>query len=191
MGALHRRHDPDPILTADDLAELPDDGKRRELFEGELVMTPAPSLDHQDIVLTLARILSAHFDDRGLGRVMVAPVDVVLSRVTVLQPDVVVVLADRIGILAERGVHGAPDLVVEVMSPSTSAADRRVKPQLYVHHGVRHYWLVDPRAKQLTEFVAEGRKYRQALVASAPDVVRATFGGGVDVDLGWVFRRVK
>ena len=104
-------------LTYEDYAALPDDGRRYELHEGELSVTPAPGLRHQDILGNLFVILRGHVNARGLGKVFIAPVDCILESITVVQPDIVFVETARRSIMSERGIEGAPTLVVEVISP--------------------------------------------------------------------------
>ena len=132
------------VLTYRDYAALPDDGRRYELHDGELSVTPAPGPRHQDIVLNVATLVRAHVAARGLGKVYVAPIDVILDDTSTVQPDVVYVAADRLALVTSRGVEGAPTLVVEILSPSTSRNDRHTKMQLYARHGIPWYWLVDP-----------------------------------------------
>jgi Uma2 family endonuclease len=105
------------VLTYRDYAALPDDGRRYEIHDGELSVTPAPSPRHQDVVLNVATVLRAHVAAHGLGKVYVAPIDVILGDTTVVQPDVVYVAADRIALVTARGLEGAPTLVVEILSP--------------------------------------------------------------------------
>src|SRR5688572_30750960 len=109
------------ILTYDDYAALPDDGRRYELYEGELVMTPSPRTRHQVVIGNLHVLMREHVLGRGLGEVFLSPIDVILSRITVLQPDLVYVASGRLAVVTERAIEGAPTLVVEVLSPSTDA----------------------------------------------------------------------
>jgi Uma2 family endonuclease len=141
-------------LTYDDYASLPADGFRHEVIEGEEIMTPAPNLDHQAAVGNVFHLLRNHVAGRGLGKAFVAPADVVLSAYDVVQPDVLFVTSQRSSILASRNVQGAPDLVVEVLSPSTAAEDRGPKLALYDRAGVREYWMVDltTRTVEVREF---------------------------------------
>lgn len=126
---------------AGDYFELPDE-PRCELLYGRLLVTPAPNVRHQDVVLRLAAKLLQHEQSRG-GRTIVSPVDVVLAEHTVVQPDVVYVGAGREGIVRDR-VEGAPDLVVEILSPATARRDLGEKLKLYAEAGVAEYWIVDP-----------------------------------------------
>src|SRR5574341_1226275 len=124
------------VLTYSDYAALPDDGRRYELHRGELSVPPSPGTRHQGAVIALGSRLYEHVRSRGLGRVFVAPTDCILSDVTVVQPDVLYVATDRVPIISERGIEGAPTLVVEVISPSSSHIDRDRKLRLYAEHGV-------------------------------------------------------
>ena len=141
------------ILTYRDYAALPADGRRYELHEGELSVTPAPGLQHQRVVGGLYRLLSQHADARGLGEVFVSPVDCILSDTTVVQPDIVYVESGRSSLLSARGIEGPPTLVVEVLSPSTAQIDRGTKLQLYARHGVPYYWIVDLEGQCIEAYV--------------------------------------
>ena len=148
------------VMTYQDYAALPDDGRRYEIHEGELSVTPAPGRTHQAIVGRLHAILLEHVTTRELGEVYVAPFDTILSNTTVVQPDIVFIANDRLAILAERGVEGAPTLAVEVISPSTVRIDRMTKLTLYARHAVPHCWIVDPPARTVEAYSLEGAAYR-------------------------------
>jgi Uma2 family endonuclease len=164
-------------LTYEDYAALPDDGRRYELHEGELSVTPAPGLRHQDILGNLFVILRGHVNARGLGKVFIAPVDCILESITVVQPDIVFVETARRSIMSERGIEGAPTLVVEVISPSTGAIDRRRKLQLYARYAVPNYWIVDPPARTIEAHVlAHGRYEEAGVLSGAAPASLAPFG---------------
>ena len=135
------------VLTYQDYAALPDDGRRYEIHEGELSVTPAPGATHQRMIRKLLVALDAHVRARGLGEVFVAPFDVILSDTTVVQPDIMYVATDRSARVSERGIEGAPTLVVEILSPSTRGVDRDTKLRLYAGYGVPWYWIVDPESR--------------------------------------------
>lgn len=141
-------------LTVNDLESMPDDGHRYELVDGVLLVSPAPVPRHQVVALGVYRLLHAA---RPLGVVVLAaPVDVVLSETTVLQPDVVVARRDAVG---ARHVEGPPLLVVEVLSRRTSKTDRGTKRLAYEEAGVPAYWLVDPDALTLTVLHLDRGRY--------------------------------
>ena len=134
-------------LTYQDYLALPNDGKRYEIHDGELSVTPAPNRDPQDVILALGATLRAHVLAGGLGKVYVAPFDVILSDTTVVQPDLIFVAADRAGIALYHGIEGAPTLAVEILSPSSIRTDRTTKHKLYARLGVPYYWIVDPKTR--------------------------------------------
>ena len=150
------------ILTYQDYAALPDDGRRYELYEGELVMTPSPRPRHQVVIGNLYMLMAEHIRPRGFGEVYLSPIDVILSRITVVQPDLVYVERDRLGIVTERAIEGAPTLVVEVLSPSTGARDRGIKQALYARYGVPYYWIVDPATRRVEAMRLSGGAYEAA-----------------------------
>src|SRR3989442_11231153 len=139
-------------LTYEGYCGLPDDGLRYEIIDGMLFAEPSPRRAHQKAVGNLFAILHAHVRAHDLGEVYVAPFDVILDPRTVVVPDLVFAARDRLDIVAERGVEGAPDLLVEVLSPGTARRDRVRKLNAYARHGVRHYWLVDPQAQTADAF---------------------------------------
>ncbi|HLY60265.1 MAG TPA: Uma2 family endonuclease [Terriglobia bacterium] len=131
-------------LTYDDFCLLPSDGKRYEIIEGELFVTPAPNYYHQIIVTRLTRHLSAFVEDNRLGLVFVSPFDVVFSQFDVVEPDILYISKARSSVLTEKNVQGSPDLVIEVLSPSTAKIDRTIKLKLYARFGGQEYWIIDP-----------------------------------------------
>ena len=131
-------------LTVRDYMSMPDDGRRFELIDGELIFLPTPYVIHQMIIGELIRVLGAFEDSRDIGRVYISPLDVVLSEHDVLQPDVFFISKKRLHIVGELNIQGAPDLVIEVLSPDTEERDRGIKRDLYLRFGVREYWIIDP-----------------------------------------------
>jgi len=157
------------VLTYEDYLSLPDDRNRYEILEGDLEVTPAPSIAHQDAAGNLFVFLRAHVRRHRLGKVLIAPCDVLLSEVNVVQPDLLFVSRQRQDIVLESRVEGAPDLVVEVISPTTARRDREVKRSIYARYGVPNYWLVDPDQGQLVAYVLEDGSYRQPVAASGDE----------------------
>ena len=137
-------------FTYEDYQHTPED-QRFELLDGELIPAPAPNLRHQRIGIRLGALLHAFVQQGGLGEVFHAPCDVVLSNTDVVQPDLLFVSVERAHLLlGGDNVLGAPDLVVEILSPATAGRDRTLKRALYARHGVKEYWLVDPEARTVT-----------------------------------------
>lgn len=139
-------------FTYRDSLQLPE-GERRELIGGEFHAVPAPTPEHQRISARLERVLQDFVDARGLGEVLHAPLDLVLSEADVVQPDILFISRERAGIVTPTHVSAAPDLVVEILTPGTAERDRGVKRRLYFKYGVREYWLVDPVAGAIEVWV--------------------------------------
>lgn len=133
-----------PRWTYTEFARLPDDGNRYEIIAGELHMTPAPRPFHQEIVGRLMDYLRPFARRHRLGAVLPGPVDLLFAEGDYLEPDLVFVRRERLGIITERGIEGAPELVIEVLSSSTTFRDRGIKRERYAHFGVQQYWIVDP-----------------------------------------------
>ena len=143
---------PQPVVkfTYEDYRTAPPD-KRYELLDGDLTMVPAPNLRHQKVQFRLGRELGNFIVEHALGEFFYAPCDVVLSDTDVVQPDLLFVSREREHLLSGgENVRGAPDLVVEILSPATADRDRGYKRQLYGRHGVTEYWLVDPTAETVS-----------------------------------------
>ena len=171
-------------LTYADYALLPDDGRRHEIIEGEHYVNPAPNLRHQTISFNLVLLIGTYVRERGLGRVYFAPCDVVLSDTDVLQPDLFFVSAAREALLTAANVQGAPDLVIEILSPSTRVLDESVKLARYERFGVDEYWIVDPDARAITVY----RRQQHALRRIAPsDPLASPLLPGLTVALSDVF----
>ena len=164
-------------LTYRDYAALPDDGKRYEIHDGELLEMAAPTPPHQIVSANLGDILRAHVKARGLGLVLYAPLDVILSdrpgATTILQPDIIFLERERRGLISQRAIEGPPTLVVEILSPSTAMIDRTRKRELYARYGVPNYWLVD----------IEARDIEACVLRSGEHVVAARVSGTEPVDL--------
>ena len=154
-------------LTYQDYLQLPDDGQRYEIIDGELYVSPAPSMKHQRVSTRLTFVLTGHTLPGGLGQVFSAPFDVRLADPSTVQPDIVYVSRAHGDIITPQNARGAPDLVVEIISPSSTQMDLEIKRDLYARHGVKYYWVAHPleewlRAYELGadgqyELVAEGQ----------------------------------
>ena len=134
-------------LTYDELgAMFPDeDGVRRELIDGELFVTPSPLVRHQRLVWRLTLSIGSHLEAHPeQGEAFGSPLDVVMTPNDVVEPDLLVILRDQLDILTATHIHGAPGIVIEILSPSTRKRDLTIKRQLFDREGVREYWIVDP-----------------------------------------------
>ena len=136
-------------FTYEDYRNAPED-KRYELLDGDLVVTPAPGTAHQRASRKLTMLLGQSINLTAAGEIFAAPFDVVLSDTDVVQPDLLFVSKERAHIITDENVQGAPDLVVEILSPSTAERDLTFKRSLYARHGVKEFWLVDTDAKTVT-----------------------------------------
>lgn len=146
------------VFTYEDYRQLPE-GAPYQLIGGELVMTPVPGTYHQIVSMKLELQLAGFVLERGLGIVLDAPVDVNLGETETYQSDLLFISQERLKIIEPERVNGAPDLVVEILSPSTAYYDLRKKYKVYERSGVREYWIVDPEEKSVQVFVLRDRKF--------------------------------
>lgn len=146
--------------TYEHYAALPDDGQRYEIIDGVLLlMTPAPTPQHQRVSFRIAKRLSTYVEETNMGEVFIAPLDVELAPKTVVQPDVFILLKTNPAKITTKRVQGVPDLAVEVSSPGTVGHDRSGKQKAYERAGVREYWFVDPLAQTIEILVLKGNVY--------------------------------
>jgi Uma2 family endonuclease len=161
--------------TYNNYAALPDDGKRYEIVNGVLFMTPSPGKQHQEASLEIASYLRIYLRQANLGRVYIAPFDVQLSPNMVVQPDVMVILQQNLDKVSSNRVLGAPDLVVEVASPGTATYDRHAKQIAYAQAGVPEYWIADPSARTVEVLLLEGEVYNSVGIfegkATLPSII--------------------
>lgn len=168
--------------TYAEFARLPSDGaERHEVIAGDVYVTPAPTLDHQRVVTRLASVVGPFVEDHAQGELFVGPVDVLFDEGDYLEPDLVFV---QKGVLTERGIEGPPDLVIEVLSPSTEARDRGLKLDRYRHFGVPEYWIVDPDARRVEVWTFPESGTAERRVLAAGERLRWTpVPGGESLDL--------
>jgi Uma2 family endonuclease len=165
-----------------DYWSLPDD-PRCELLYGWLVLTPAPSLRHQRVLAALSDLLRGFAAEHG-GEALFSPLDVRLADHSIVQPDLIFVSPARRDVLRER-VHGAPDLVVEALSPSTARRDLGPKLRLYAESGVAEYWIVDPANGTFEFLVADAGSFRVELPVDGVYRSPAIEGLAIDVEAFW------
>ena len=166
-------HDVQPRVGYTDLLNMPEDGRRYEIYEGELVVVPSPLVRHQVVVGTIFRILDSYARASG-GTALVAPLDIVFDEFDVVQPDVLFFRAERVHVLQPDAVtRHAPDIVVEVLSPSTASMDRGRKMHVFARYGVPEYWIVAPAAQRIEVHTLEEGAYRATQVASGGGTVRS------------------
>jgi len=157
-----------PLLTVDDYRALPEAGPRYQLIEGDLYMAPAPNRFHQDISRNLQFELHSYLKANPIGKLYDAPFDVYLDEHNVFQPDLIVVLSEHADIWTDAGAEGAPDFVVEILSPKTQRLDLVNKKCLYAIRGIRELWIIDPERRIVTiHRFAEGGQETASEVAES------------------------
>ncbi len=164
------------------------EGAPYQLIEGKLVMTPAPNPEHQ---MVLANIFdSLRMFTKNIGLALCAPVDVFLDDENAFQPDLIFISRENLGIIKEDGIYGPPDLVIEILSPSTAHYDLREKFRVYERSGVKEYWIVDPGMK-IVEIYRNGEKgFSFSLKAEGNSEARSSLLEGFSISLGEIFRPV-
>ena len=175
-----------PLFSVDDLAHTPNDGKRYEIMDGELIVSPAPTFEHQSVVTRFGAYLM-RAEEAGYGRVVVAPVDVVFGRYRTAQPDVVFIRRERLSIIVRGKVRGVPDLVVEVLSPGTRRADLGWKMTLYAREGVSYYWVVDPAARTVQPYRLGEEGYVMEPLLHGSDVLACPLFPGITIEVARLF----
>ena len=193
---MHRSDDVNPAgsrvkLTYDDFVLFPDDGLRHELIDGEHHVTPSPNNKHQRVVGNLYFLIRSWLEQHRVGEIFLAPFDVVLTRHDVVEPDLLYLSHGRAHeALTAANVQGAPDLVIEIGSPSTRKRDETTKRHLYEREGVSEYWVVDPELDVLRVYRREGEGFGRAreLSVEAGDVLTTPLFDGLELPLERVFR---
>jgi len=155
-------------FTYNDYLLLPED-KRYEILDGDLYVVAPPNIRHQSVSFNLEVALFQHIRDKGLGRVLHAPCDVVLSAENVVQPDILFIRKERLGIIGEANVQGPPDIAVAILSEPSRRKDLEVKKKIYARFGVPEYWIVDPEADTVEVLVWSELGYGTAGVLRKPD----------------------
>ena len=179
---------PDVRLTVQDYLNIPEEDENRyELINGELYMAPAPSWEHQKSAINLSTLLDNFVSDTGLGEVVASPIDVYLSDEDVFQPDIVFISNERLGIIRSDGIHGAPDLVIEVLSPGTERIDRTLKSERYEMFDVREYWQANPIAKTILVLRARDGAFERVGLFTEGMTLETPLLPGLRVDVSAVF----
>jgi Uma2 family endonuclease len=162
-----------PRVSFADLEKWPEDGRRYELYDGEVYEVPSPFPLHQMVSARVYLALAGYVRKHG-GIVLYAPLDIVLTEYDVVQPDLLLFTHEREHLIDARAVTRVPpDLAIEILSPGTATHDRGRKKQLLARHGVREFWLVDPEAERIEVYSLNGDQFVLADVASAGAAVRS------------------
>jgi Uma2 family endonuclease len=174
-------------LDYDDFWSLPDDGNRYEIIDGKLYVTPAPAMRHQLTSTRLLRILDQHVTSNRIGHVFHAPTAVILGPYRQVQPDLLFISRARRKLVTSKEVDGAPDLAVEIVSPSSKRADRVVKSAAYADSGISRYWIVDPDERTIEEYQLESGQYLLMRRWEEPDVFEPKLFLGLTLPLEGLF----
>ncbi len=176
-----------PPLTVDDYLALPDAGPRYQLVDGDFHMAPAPSFFHQIISGNIEDILKTWLKQHPIGTVVHAPLDAFLTETNVYQPDILFISRERSHLIKENGVHGAPDLIVEILSPSTAFLDLGPKKRVYARCGVPELWLVDPVERRVTVYDLRRSDSEPAATWTEADRFRCRFFPGLELNVAAFF----
>jgi Uma2 family endonuclease len=141
-----------PPLTVHDYREMPEGGPRYQLVDGDLHMSPSPNLFHQRVSRNIGHVLITYLEGNPIGEVFNAPLDVFLTETNVFQPDLLFVSKKNLHLLKKDGVHGAPDLIIEILSPSSSRLDLGSKKRVYARCGVLEFWAVHPQQRKVVVY---------------------------------------
>lgn len=176
-------------LTYDDYVLIPEDGLRHEILDGEHFVSPVPTPLHQIVSGNLNGVLAQFVHQNRLGRVLFAPLDFVFDKHNVAQPDLVFISNERSGLIGEFYISGAPDLVVEILSPSTRRTDELIKRSIYERFGALEYWLVDPdrRTVQVFRRASTGFGPVQVFSAEAGESLATPLLPGLLIQVGEIF----
>lgn len=176
-------------LTYDDYVLIPEDGLRHEILDGEHFVSPAPRPQHQVVAASLNRMLDRFVHENRLGQVLFAPLDFVFDKHNVAQPDLVFISNERSGLIGEAYVSGAPDLVIEILSPSTRRTDELVKRSIYERFGALEYWLIDPDRQTVQVFrrASTGFGPAKVLSAEAGESLVTPLLPGLTIQVGEIF----
>jgi Uma2 family endonuclease len=178
-----------PLLTVENYKILPETGPRYQLIEGDLYMAPAPNRYHQDISRNLEYILLEYLEEHPIGKLYHAPFDVYLDEYNVFQPDIVFVSNARLSILTDAGAEGAPDFVVEILSPKTARLDRDNKRRVYASAGVRELWIIAPETKKIEIFLLGQDAAEPAAVHGEKDRFESRLFPDLNFDAARIFAR--
>jgi Uma2 family endonuclease len=172
-AAVERQHST-TRLTYADYVRFPDDGLRHEIIDGEHYVTPSPATRHQRISRNLLHLIQTYLDKNPAGEVFAAPFDALLSDFDIVVPDLLYLSNERARFLTSKNLQGPPDLVIEILSPSTKSRDMRLKRGLYERVGVREYWIVDPERNLVEVNRSDAGTFAPAIVFTRQDVLTSS-----------------
>ena len=174
------------IYTYQDYAKLPE-GAPYQLINGKLIMTPAPTIYHQRLAREIFMLLMNFVKHHRLGEMFFSPIDVYLSETETFQPDIIYVSNDRLSIIGEKKIEGPPDLIIEILSPTTAYYDLRHKKQIYEKHDVKEYWIVDPIETSVEVFENKNKSFELFKKYDQSGILQSPLLEGLKVSLSKVF----
>jgi len=177
------------VYTYADYALLPE-GAPYQLIGGKLVMTPAPTTYHQIISMRLELKFANFVNENNLGLVLDAPIDVYFGEKETYQPDIIFIARDRFHIIEAAMINGAPDLVVEILSPSTGYYDLKKKARTYARHGVKEYWVADPEDKSIEVYKGQEEKFTLNQRIEEEGQIKSLVLDGLEVEVRDVFVQI-
>ena len=177
-----------PLITRHDYQEMPEGPPYFQVIEGKLLMSPSPNTFHQDIAGNVYAILHSYLTRHPIGSAHIAPLDVYLSEINIFQPDVIFVSSARRSILTEHGIEGAPDLIVEILSPGTARYDKGSKRRIYAQTGVKELWIVDPELKSIQVYQLSRNAETPAVTQSTDAVFKSPLLPGLRIKTAGIFK---
>lgn len=188
MATLELIQQAERKITVKEFFEMElEEGYFYELINGNIVKKQAPSPAHQNVSMSLSRIMSSFIFDNKLGKLFAAPIDVFFDISNNTQPDLLFVKKERDFIITRNGIEGAPDFIVEILSPSTFKLDRTDKMELYLYFGVPEYWIVDPKNQSIEVYVLEDNRYKMAFFAIENGLIQSKILEGLSLEVSDVF----
>ncbi len=176
------------FFTAAEYREMPDDGRRYQLVEGELFMAPALNTFHQFVQSNLLYMLKHYLRQHPIGHVLGAPCDIYIDELNVFQPDVLFISTANAARIHDEGIRGAPDLAIEILSPSSAAVDRR-KRTLLAKAGTVEFWQIDPALRQVQRFVFAENQAKPIALIDEPETFTTPLFPDLIVETSEIFRR--
>jgi Uma2 family endonuclease len=175
-------------ITVQEFFEMElEEGYFYELINGHIVKKQAPAPPHQKAVTNLSTLLNSYTKDKKLGDCYVSPIDVFFDKYNNTQPDILFIKKDRLFIVTQNGIEGHPDLIVEVLSPSTYKNDRNDKKELYRQFGVAEYWIVDPKNQAIEVYSLENDVYIMSSFAIETGEISSKILEGFKLDITSIF----
>jgi len=176
-------------LTVEDYRQLPETGPRYQLIEGDLYMAPAPNRYHQDISLNITVMLANFLAKHRSGKLYEAPFDVYFDEFNAYQPDIIFVSKKNLEILTDAGAEGAPDFIVEILSPKTALLDKKHKRKVFARSGVKELWFVDPETRQVDIYFLQKDAEHPAATYSDKDTFTSPHFPGLNIKGATIFKR--